>query len=433
MKKRISIKSEKNVCIVLVALAVYIMAQILSVFLLGRYMDTDITAVVLCGFGTMCIVCDQLRCRCDESYIFLAGYLLRILLVFSQVYLNGLLNVFVLCQDAEGFYSTAVRYFSGDLSGEYTKYPYVILSIFKVFGESRFMAQYINVIIWSVGWKLVQKMVSRHSKKMRMLAAFYYCLLPIGIFMTSELIRESALMVLIMYSFYYQCQWMTKGRGADMIKSFIIALMAVILHTVSIAMLGGGMLALLFWDPKAQRIRFTKRKVKYWLSAFFCACIFIGAGVFSRLPYFSLSSGGLSVEAVTGYAYAVGGSNYLMNVRNLTSMPQLLFWTPVRCVYFWLSPMIYDVRSVKDLVAVVLDVLPAAAMLYRIFKKENCRDGKYMLGAAELLLFTLMFAWGTSNAGTAMRHRNMLAGLMILTLIQKHSRFCNGSERGQGL
>jgi hypothetical protein len=110
-----------------------------------------------------------------------------------------------------------------------------------------------------------------------------------------------------------------------------------------------------------------------------------------------------------------GRTNYLMDVE-VTTWTQYFAWTPVRCAYFWLSPVVLDWSSPLDAAAVAFDVIPLLALLVMILHKPSQAVSKaYWAGVIALTLYTLLYAWGVTNAGAALRHRNMLEGVMVMT------------------
>ena len=51
-----------------------------------------------------------------------------------------------------------------------------------------------------------------------------------------------------------------------------------------------------------------------------------------------------------------------------------------------------------------------------------CRklNAKALVGIYVFLAFTFVYGWGTRNAGTAMRHRDMLLGMLVMIKLLGH-------------
>lgn len=97
----------------------------------------------------------------------------------------------------------------------------------------------------------------------------------------------------------------------------------------------------------------------------------------------------------------------------VTNIPQFIFWTIIRGIYFWISPTIFDWNSIKDILGVLLDVIPLVYIVFLICKRKPYEyvNKQYVAGIIILILYTLVYAWGVRNAGGAIRHRNMLMKL----------------------
>lgn len=124
----------------------------------------------------------------------------------------------------------------------------------------------------------------------------------------------------------------------------------------------------------------------------------------------------LSVQSITGKYFVPGGSDYLTGIE-VTTWGGLLFWTPIRMLYFLLSPMPTDWRGIGDMAAFAIDSAPIIVFVAGILKglKKNKNKSYVYAGLLCCLIITGIFAWGVTNAGTAMRHRALLIGVFAVT------------------
>lgn len=108
-----------------------------------------------------------------------------------------------------------------------------------------------------------------------------------------------------------------------------------------------------------------------------------------------------------------GNSAYLTGL-SATNPVQLILFAPLRVVYFLFSPMPWDVRSFGHLLG-FLDAwlyLWVVVMIWRGFKaKVMTQRSLVVLGVVSTLI--LAFAFGTSNAGTAIRHRAKMSYALV--------------------
>ena len=101
------------------------------------------------------------------------------------------------------------------------------------------------------------------------------------------------------------------------------------------------------------------------------------------------------------------GANYLNNYE-MNSVLDFVFVAPLKLIYFVFSPMPYDVRGFRDLIAVVLDSSFYYFLIYLIFKSRNVIRGSVLKIFPKIffILFFIMsmgFALGTQNSATAIR------------------------------
>lgn len=104
-----------------------------------------------------------------------------------------------------------------------------------------------------------------------------------------------------------------------------------------------------------------------------------------------------------GSAYVVGGE--------VNSLMDLVKNSPIRMFYFITSPLPWAWRGLNDIIAFLFSALfYLVSYIYAIRSfKLKINNKKYNFIKAIFIICILgafVFAWGTSNAGTAMRHRD---------------------------
>ena len=108
-----------------------------------------------------------------------------------------------------------------------------------------------------------------------------------------------------------------------------------------------------------------------------------------------------------------GGSSYYGGTTT-DSWGQALRQLPGRVTLFMVSPLPWTVRSVSQ-VAGLIDGLTWALILVLLFmgRKELVRDPRARLLLIFLVIGVLTYALGTTNAGTALRHRTKFAPALL--------------------
>ena len=106
-----------------------------------------------------------------------------------------------------------------------------------------------------------------------------------------------------------------------------------------------------------------------------------------------------------------GRSAYLtwINPQNTT---QIILYSPLKIFYFLFSPMPMNWQNVIDIAAFFTDSLVYFLLLWFIFKKNKIYTRIRYLTIS--LFFTIfVFAYGTWNSGTAIRHRTKILPLIL--------------------
>jgi len=111
----------------------------------------------------------------------------------------------------------------------------------------------------------------------------------------------------------------------------------------------------------------------------------------------------------------VAGSTYLLWMQKLGIGMRLLL-SPVRMFYLLFSPLPFDWRGLSDAAVFCVDSLVYIVLVVMMFRPPLLGKAvqlKRFLGYAVLLL-TFVFAFGTTNSGTAVRHRAKFLPMLVL-------------------
>ncbi|MCI8881344.1 MAG: phospholipid carrier-dependent glycosyltransferase [Clostridiaceae bacterium] len=375
-----------------------------------------ISGMVLLSGSLLIFIWLKSICNGFQCSILFCGYLLRIVFMLLDLYARKYFTLLHSGADTEGFFQIACQYYHGDYSDYRTWYPYVINGIFSIFGQNRFIAQYMNIIFWVFTAFLILKIcdlfhVSEHS---RLLACGLLAFLPNNIILSSILLRESMMIFFDLLGMYYMVLWLKNGRRRYLLLAFLAPIPAIILHTASIGMWVAFALITALWN---------KKRGKYAIGLK-TGLVLVGGILFVFILFLtSLSSlflayigNDFSIYAITHRIYDIGGSNYLMNM-DYQHWYELIPFTLIRMFYFVCSPVLTECRGLRDYFCVLGDVLPTVFVLFNIginMRKKNL--SRYALvGIFSYVITVGIFAWGTANAGTAMRHRGLLWGVLVAT------------------
>ena len=346
------------------------------------------------------------------TIIFL-GYFLRIGLLVWDAYFHHVVPLFHSGADTEMFYRIGLEFLadSSAMSG-FGNYPGFLYRIFFLFGPQRIVAQYVNVLFAVsavlIAYKILQKFQISDRTSTLMLATAMFA--PHFMMINVILLREAPIAFMVVVSLYLFVIWFKKGNVIALGAAFLSAAGAALFHSGSIAIVAGYALCVVFYDRKKQAFRLKWTSVIYALMLtvlFFTVNYFWGEAIFGHWQFESVDdlAGHLARQPLGGAAYAVHiptGNSYLDIIVN----------TPIRTLYFLLSPMPWDWRSPWDVAAFILSSAFFGYFYCTAFKtlRTTKGDSENKNVIIMLLLMSvssaIIFGWGVSNSGTALRHRD---------------------------
>lgn len=393
----------------------------LSWLIVSHTSDSRIHAaidIVWCGMIVAYIVV-QTRSFDMPKYgkaIVLAGFFARVGLACWGTYGAGALADWLRRGDQAAFFEIATHYYSGDYSEYLTRYPYVICTIFRIMGPNRIMPQMLNILCWFLGVRILLSVTNGLYGRKKILILLFYTFLPYALLISTHVMRESIINLFAMLSFFYLWKWMNFGKIKHLIIMCLISLIPILLHTGNIALLIAAFIIYMQWDRETGKWRKSGLR---WLILFLC--FFLAIPLYNSIsrsfPIEYLPSE-ISLERITGRSSVPGRSDYV-SPGAVHTIGEFIFWSIYRMLYFWISPTPRFWNSPVDVIGFVFDSVPLFVIFLQIFKniKQGKRHSKSLAGLYILIVYTIIYAWGTTNAGTAMRHRDQLFGIMAMTVL----------------
>lgn len=399
--------------------------------------DKAFLSVLWCFGLTVAVIqmfsSDVVRNQSEKTVIMLA-WIVRILYATMN-------NLEIFLFRGDDFFSMAHGLYYGYdhvINGTYpvlTHYPPILLGEFRIFGINRFVTCYVNAFLGMLAIYYLLKcfQLLNIERKVRIILLFVFSFNIFFILYGSDVFRESIYMTLVTISLYYFIKWTQNRKPMDVIVALIVLIPVVWLHTGYIMIAGGYIVVCIFYLKK---VTFERLVYKYVLVV--AMGLFVIMAVFASLWGYALSSYmnhlNEGVSAFWSYFDNVlmgdnsnAGSVYLLWMSGISSIWMMIIYTPIRMFYFLFSPIVWDCYRVQDFVIFITDSVVFLSSFYYVLKVCIFRrkrslvrsDGHYgvLVGTAVVvLLTTIPFAWGTFNAGTAIRHRNCLLPFIIIQL-----------------
>ena len=346
-----------------------------------------------------------------ESLLLIAAFLLRLAILILDYY--HLVHIPFAGADTETFHYFALLKMAG-YEVHFTHYTDFLVLIYSFTGTSRFFAQGINVAFSYCTLLVVNETtkIVGLSKKGQTVALFLTAFMPSLVAFSGILLREAWVQFFLTLSVYFFVRWYKRGGLTNVCLCFMSVLLSAYMHDGVLGAFIGYAIAFVLYRRQRNRESFT---VGSFLALFIILAFalfvvnYLGSSIDSKFSAImeedlleteiSKNSGGSAyLQWMSGYSYGVS-----------------LLLSPIRMIYLLFSPIPFDWRGLLDIVVFCVDSSVYLFLFLTIFKKlkQASHLRKYLL--ISLLSITLLFAMGTSNSGTAIRHRAKFYPFLVLT------------------
>lgn len=401
---------------------IYFFALCFSGMLLTKIGATDVmlemVTVIVTIIGTVGVFRWFWANEKDKTAAFLmfCGYMVRVAYRYGTESGILVLSYTSAPSDATHFWETSSNLYFGLHSDVIlTEYPYLLRDFYKVFGNNKLVAVYINILFWALSSVILMNLARavRLSGIRKYILYGIWGILPSSILVGTDLLRENIMVFFDMWSFYIFLMWMKNGKKLFFTWAFLLVAPAAYLHTASISLWAAYIVIAAFWDKKEKRYIFSRKTM-----GLLCMGM-LGGGciLFSPLRniFGSYIGSDISLYAITHRPIPIGGSDYLgwMDCQNWL---QFIPYTFIRVFYFLFAPLPQEARGMVDILSFITDGLLVFILLIYMWHKLWDRKKRAAICAAFVCIMALagIFAWGVRNSGTAIRHRMLLWGILIM-------------------
>ncbi|WP_088007039.1 phospholipid carrier-dependent glycosyltransferase [Indiicoccus explosivorum] len=353
--------------------------------------------------------------------VIFTGFVLRITTLLIDLYVPSI-TVFSSGADTEMFHKSSLAIAEGTLpiSEGITAYVPFLSIIYFLGGDQRPFAQFLNIVFWVFAAVFLLKSMQRLNVELKLtyIALLIFTFMPTGIVMSSILLRESIIVFFISISLYQFICWFTGSNIGAFLQAAGWALAASVFHSGMIGFLIAYLLAYQLVEKpiKSQR----SSAIVYSLFTLLIFFIVLQNGDLFLGKFRALEEGGVSGVEIS----ARGGSMYLENLDGLNGVAALAV-APIKMLYFLLSPMPFDWRGFGDMASFASDssvyLFLIIGIIWGLWNSDMPVRNKLFLFLF-VSLTVLIYAYGTQNAGTAMRHRNKIVPLFLIVFVLTNSK-----------
>lgn len=342
-------------------------------------------------------------------YVLCAAFLLRMLVLLTDYCHWG--HIPFAGADTEDFHITTLAFNAGTGPIK-TNYTYVLALFYRVFGDGgRLMAQFFNVLL-SYGAVMLVYATLRDleiSRKRLLLAVSLVAFMPATLFLSGVLLREAWIQFFLTLSACAFVWWYRKGSMANVVVCLTATYASMLMHAGCIgalAVYAAGFLLARTWKTVGGR---TYAVTACLLAGFLAILLLVPDLLLAKFHHAAVSGHSFNPKPVAA------GSSYLMWMKGM-SLPMKLLLSPVRMFYLLFSPLPFDWRDVTDGIVFMVDSVFYIVLIVMMFRRpllgKEAKMKRFLIYTVFALTF--VFAMGTTNAGTAVRHRAKFLPVIVL-------------------
>lgn len=303
-------------------------------------------------------------------------------------------------------------------------FVFLMATIYKIFGTN---AEQIYFYIFPLSLlltKYVHKTVLLLTKKQKSAdrASLIMAFWPIDIILSIALLREIPIQLLVIASFFHFLMHYYYRKSVNLLLAFVFIIFATLMHSGMIGIFLVYLYALL-QDKMYKKYKFIR------IGSLIVVSLVVVIMSFTPL-WASMSKRFTSSSSETGVVTALENQNkYLGDAATnyITNAPQdlggVIASIPYRFTMFALSPLPWQVHDVVTVLSFILDGALQLYILFILVRIYRNRAGlsKKVKNIATLIMMCVIstytiFSLGTSNYGTAMRHRAKVAPLVVVLI-----------------
>lgn len=378
-----------------------------------------ITIIVMGAWALVLIISRHKDTRLRN--ILLLAFILRVGLILVHIYIMPLPDSDADAANFERLGWDLARAWSGfndipSISGAYL-YSVVIGIVYFLFGRVQLIAQFVNAIAGILTVYLVYKITLQlaNSYRSAQIAALGVAVFPTLNLYSAITMRESLIVCFAAISLYCFLLWLKRDLWRFAIGAVIALVIASILHSGMIFIAIPYILFFCFYNPRKQRWKLFNLRSIPLILLFLILTLGLLSNVQDKLPgnvsellspeYLSQRT---AIAARDRAAYLIG--------MTPESLFEMVLQTPIRIAYFLFAPFPWMVTNSSDVLGFIDAFIYFFITIYGLKGLKHLRKANkigFWTVVLILAIFLVVFSWGTSNYGTAIRHRQKIAWLMF--------------------
>jgi hypothetical protein len=296
-------------------------------------------------------------------------------------------------------------------------YSKIIGVIYFISGRVPLLAQFVNVLLGVLIVYYVYKIIIElgATKRSAQIGTVIAALFPTLCLYSAITMRENFISFFAIASVFYFFKWLNSGTVSKLVLAVAFLLLSSTLHGAMILIGIVYAIFFIFYKAKIKKWRLVSKQSFFGIFIVTLVIIIFSSFLMNKIPsdlslVFSPDYMGSRVTT-----QARGGAAYLVGFTP-DSILDIIIQTPVRMMYFLFAPFPWMISSPDQILGLIDALLYLVLVFYSIgglkyLKKYN--NPSFWAVTLTLLIMIATFAWGTSNFGTAIRHRQKIVWLII--------------------
>lgn len=363
-----------------------------------------------------------LKTKDDIKMMLIAALFFRFVLFVWDIFLGDVLAFPIHVSDAGSYSSDAASFYlsgqmSVDLGGFYSKF--IGLCVYNLYGIQPAIVRFLNIMFSITSIHLVVKTLKNLNVANRVIkiVAFLMAFLPFYAIYSVSFCRESVIIFLCAVSLYYFIGFYKNNKFSKIACAFIAALLSCMLHSGTLFLIIGYVFFLMFYKRNTEKFQISVKSA-FIFGGFFCVFIWLYNHFSGELFYKFGNASNVQDVLNKSESVAIGGSKYNAGFNISNPVLNFIVNTPIKMIYFLFSPMPWDWRGLNDIVSFLCSSLVYGYLIFaavKSLKNKNNKNRNIVIFCLVLIFFaTVIFGWGVSNAGTAIRHRDKLICIVMV-------------------
>lgn len=376
--------------------------------------------------------------------IILAGIITRISLIIYNNYIAPLPDSYT---DAISFenkgWNIAQELLNGNVNslnyGSAFLYSKLIGYIYYFTGRIPIIIEFFNAILGIlliyIAYRIIVEL--NGTVKSAYIGSLIVALFPTLNLYSAIIMRENLITFSSTLSILYFIKWLNSTKMKYILLALILLLIASAFHGAMIVVGFVYIFFFCFYDVNLNCWKLSLGRITFSLIVSIIILFFFRSFLLNKIPAnISLL---FSTEYIGKQTYAAARDRcaYLVGLSPRTFLDILIF-TPIRIIYFLFTPFPNMISSIGDIIGFIDAFLYFILIIYFIKGLNQLRHKNRSQFYAILLIIALSittFAWGTSNYGTAIRHRQKMvtiitaiSSLSMVHRVQKVTKSLNYSK-----